>query len=92
MKIPPQIPDTEWLEAVSPTTLREGKTLADSAADIVWDAPLLRGKVADGARRFLVVLDLRSRTFPRVECLCETGKTGRVCRHALAVYFGYFAP
>lgn len=92
MKIPPQIPDTEWLEAVSPTTLREGKTLADSAADIVWDAPLLRGKVADGARRFLVVLDLRSRTFPRVECLCETGKTGRICRHALAVYFGYFAP
>lgn len=92
MVFPPQIQDSEWLETVSPTTLREGKSLADAASGVVWEAPVFRGKVADGARNFLVTLDLRSRTFPRAECLCETGKSGRICRHAVAIYFAYFAP
>ncbi len=92
MSFPPQITDSEWLEAVSPTTLREGKALAENASDVVWNDSTFRGRVSDGARRFLVSLDLRSRTFPRVECLCEIGKTGRICRHALAIYFAYFAP
>ena len=90
--LPPQIPDSEWLESVSPTTLREGKALAPAATDVVWDAPFFRGAVADGGSLFRVALDLRSRTFPRAECSCETGRSRRVCRHALAVYFAYFAP
>ena len=90
--LPPQIPDSEWLESVSPTTLREGKSLADSATDVVWEAPVFRGKVSEGARRFLVSLDLSSRTFPRADCSCEVGRSRRVCRHSLAVYFAYFAP
>lgn len=92
MSFPPQITDSEWLETVSPTTLREGKILAETASEVVWNAPVFRGKVTDGARHFLASLDLRSRTFPRAECLCEIGKTGRVCRHAIAIYFAYFAP
>ena len=92
MMLPPQIPDSEWLESVSPTTLREGKALAPAATDVVWDAPFFRGAVADGGSLFRVALDLRSRTFPRAECSCETGRSRRVCRHALAVYFAYFAP
>lgn len=92
MMLPPQIPDSEWLESVSPTTLRESKALAPAATDVVWDAPFFRGAVADGGSLFRVALDLRSRTFPRAECSCETGRSRRVCRHALAVYFAYFAP
>lgn len=92
MELPPQIPDSEWLDLVTPTVLREGKSLADSASGVVWEPPFLRGKVADGARNFLVSLNLRSRTFPQAECPCEAGRARRVCRHALAVYFSYFAP
>ncbi len=90
--LPPQIPDAEWLESVSPTTLREGKALASAATNVVWEAPVFRGVVLEGARRFLVSLNLRSRTFPQAECSCEVGQSRRVCRHALAIYFAYFAP
>lgn len=88
----PQIPDSEWLDLVSPGVLREGKALAGTVSSLVWEAPFLRGKVADGARNFLVSLNLRSRTFPQAECSCELGSALRICRHALAVYFAYFAP
>lgn len=90
--LPPQIPDAEWLESISPTTLREGKALASAATNVVWEAPVFRGVVLEGARRFLVSLNLRSRTFPQAECSCEVGQSRRVCRHALAIYFAYFAP
>lgn len=89
---PPQIPDSEWLDLTSPGTLREGKSLADNATNIVWDAPFLRGNVADNGQNFRAELDLRSRTIPRVSCACENGRARKICRHALAVYFAYFAP
>lgn len=92
MPLPPQIPDSEWLETVSPTVLREGKNLADNACDVVWDAPVFRGNVSDEGKTFSVVLDLRSRTFMRASCSCELSRGGRICRHAIAVYFAYFAP
>lgn len=90
--LPPQIPDSEWLELVAPSTLREGKALAGTVKSLVWEEPFLRGSVADGARRFLVAFDLRSRTIPRAQCSCELGEARRICKHALAVYFAYFAP
>lgn len=92
MSLPPQIPDSEWLELVSPTDLREGKALAEGVRDAVWEAPCFRGTVSDGETRYSVLLDLRSRTFPRVDCACRLGQARRICRHAIAVYFAYFAP
>jgi len=89
---PPQIPDSEWLDLVSPTVLREGKTLAEAATNLAWDAPILRGKISDAGNDFSVELDLRSRTIPRCSCACETGQARQICRHALAIYFAYFAP
>lgn len=89
--LPPQIPDEEWAESVPAQTLREGKALVGSVLDVMWSAPVMRGKVADGARRFLVNLDLRSRTFVKSQCSCDVGRSGRVCRHAIAVYFSYFS-
>lgn len=89
---PPQIPDNEWRELVSPTTLREGKALAEAAKNVSWETPFLRGIVTEGARRFLVEFDLRSRTIPRAKCSCELGSARRICKHALAIYFSYFAP
>lgn len=88
----PQIPEEEWAESVSPQTIREGKALIGSVLDVMWTAPIMRGKVTEGARRFLVNLDLRSRTFVKSQCTCENGRTGRICRHAIAVYFSYFSP
>lgn len=90
--IPPQIPDSEWLDLVAPSVLREGKALAGTVKNLTWDAPFLRGSVADGARHFLVSFDLRSRTIPRAQCSCEVGEARRICKHALALYFAYFAP
>ena len=89
--LPPQIPESEWAETVSAQTIRDGKLLAPSVLDVMWTAPIMRGKVAEGARRFLVNLDLRSRTFIKAECTCEAGRSGRICRHAIAIYFSYFS-
>lgn len=89
--LPPQIPESEWAESVPAQTIRDGKLLAPSVLDVMWTAPIMRGKVAEGARRFLVNLDLRSRTFIKSECTCDAGKTGRICRHAIAIYFSYFS-
>lgn len=89
--MPPQIPEEEWAESVSPQTIREGKALVGAVLDVMWTAPIMRGKVTEGARRFLVNLDLRSRTFVKSQCTCENGSSGRICRHAIAVYFSYFS-
>lgn len=89
---PPQIPDSEWLDLVSPTVLREGKALTDAAKNVAWEAPILRGEISENAQTFAVALDLRSRTIPRCACDCEDGKARKICRHAIAVYFAYFAP
>lgn len=89
--LPPQIPEAEWAETVPAQTIRDGKLLAPNVLDVMWTAPLMRGKVAEGARRFLVNLDLRSRTFIKSECTCEAGRSGRICRHAIAIYFSYFS-
>lgn len=89
--LPPQIPESEWAESVPAQTIRDGKLLAPSVLDVMWTAPIMRGKVAEGARRFLVNLDLRSRTFIKSECTCEAGRSGRICRHAIAIYFSYFS-
>lgn len=89
--LPPQIPENEWAETVSSQTIREGKALVGSVLDVMWTAPVMRGKVTEGARRFLVNLDLRSRTFIKSQCTCENGNSGRICRHAIAVYFSYFS-
>lgn len=59
MSFPPQITDSEWLETVSPTTLREGKMLAETTTEVAWNAPVFKGKVIDGARHFLVSLEDR---------------------------------
>lgn len=88
---PPQIPEQEWAETVPAQTIRDGKLLAPSVLDVMWTAPVMRGKVAEGARRFLVNLDLRSRTFIKSECTCDAGRSGRICRHAIAIYFSYFS-
>lgn len=89
--LPPQIPESEWAESVPAQTIRDGKLLAPSVLDVMWTAPVMRGKVAEGARRFLVNLDLRSRTFIKSECTCDSGRSGRICRHAIAIYFSYFS-
>ncbi len=50
----------------------------------------MRGFVSEGARRFMATLDLTSRKHPKAQCSCEDGENGRVCKHAIAIYFSYF--
>ncbi len=90
-KSPPQIPEREWAETVPVSTISSAKILIEKAASIAWEFPILKGKVQEGARKFLASLNLRSRTFVKGECSCEVGASGRICKHALAIYFAYFS-
>ena len=87
----PQIPENEWEKIVPEQTLREGKELVGAVHDVLWSPPEMRGKVNEGARRFFVVLDLASREKIRSRCTCDAGQAGKICKHAIAIYFSHFS-
>ncbi len=88
-KPPPQISEREWAERVPAQIIRAGIELADSAFDTHWTPPIVSGRVKEGARRFLASIDLSKRKAPVARCTCDNAAGGKICKHALAVYFSF---
>ncbi len=53
--------------------------------DLLWEKPVLTGVVEVDGQTFEPELNLRSITFVRNRCTCDTGRRGLACPHALAL-------
>ncbi len=92
-KLPPVISEKDWADTYGWAVVRAGKALADvkSVAGISWEFPSLTGLVTVAGEEFRPLLNLRSAAFTENKCSCDSGRCGKFCAHALALYFTYFA-